>query len=143
MKSICKIKEGGQTMLLMVLVVAAAAIGAITFSSFTVISEMRQVTDARATSAALFAADAGIECILFHEFGKETYGLGCPECPDNPEAGYVSPEAELFTGGPKFSFQLVSKTIEGANETSIWTATGKDALGKTARSFRLTLRKLI
>jgi hypothetical protein len=143
MKNIYKTREKGQTMLLMVIIISAAAIGAMTFASFTVISEMRQVTDARATSAALFAADAGIECILFHEFGKETYGLGCPECPDNPDIGYVSPEVELFSGGPKFSFQLVSKTVDGSNETSVWRAIGKDSLGKTARSFRLTLRKLI
>jgi hypothetical protein len=136
-------KESGQTMLLMVIIIAAAAISAMTFSSFTVISEMRQVTDARATSSALFAADAGIECILFHEFGKVTYGLGCPACPSNPAVGYVSPEVELFSGGPKFNIQLVSKTINGANETSVWVATGKDSLGKASRSFRLTLRKLI
>ncbi|MDD4818891.1 MAG: hypothetical protein PHH27_01785, partial [Candidatus Colwellbacteria bacterium] len=72
-------KEGGQMMMLMVIIVASTALAAIAFSSFTVVSELRQVTDARLSGQALFAADTGIECILFKEFGNEPYYTGsCP-----------------------------------------------------------------
>jgi len=126
-------------MLLMVIVITATTLTAMAFASFTVISELRQVTDARLSGAALFAADTGIECVLFKEFGNAPYGSGCPAC----EGDCESEEVELYPGGPKFSFQFVSRTLNGANETIVWKAIGKDASGKTVRSLQITLRKLI
>lgn len=133
-------KEKGQTMILMVVVIAATALAAIAFSSFTVISEIKQVTDARATSAALFAADTGIECILFREFGNAPYGEGCPVCNGNCKP---SGEAIISSTGARFTFEFVSRTVSGSNETMVWRAIGKDSSGRTVRSLQLTLRKLI
>ncbi|MFA5053136.1 MAG: hypothetical protein WC565_03695 [Parcubacteria group bacterium] len=140
--------ESGQMMLLMVIVIAAVALAAMAFSSFTVISELRQVTDARLSGAALFAADTGIECILFKEFGSAPYGEGCPtltgDACDSGETGTCeAPETELFAGGPKFSFQLVSRRKdELGRDIVVWKAIGKDASGRAVRSLQITLIKL-
>ena len=132
-------RESGQMMLLMVIVISATALAAMAFSSFTVVSELRQVTDARVSGAALFAADTGIECILFKEFGNAPYGPGCPVCVGDCN----TEEAELFPGGPKFKFQFVSREIDGPRETVVWKAIGRDASGRAVRSLQITLRKLI
>ncbi len=132
-------KEGGQMMMLMVILITATTLSAIIFSSFTVVSELRRVTDARNSTAALFAADTGIECILFREFGYFPYGLGCPACIGD----CVTDEVELFPRGPRFRFRFISRTIVGSVETAVWESIGKDALGTTTRSIQLTLRQLI
>jgi len=144
--------QSGQMMLLMVIVIAATALAAMAFSSFTVVSELRQVTDARVSGAALFAADTGIECILFCQFGNAAYGPGCPSfttgasCPTSgtfPADGEMTPEVELFTGGPKFRIQFVSRAVNGLRETVVWRAIGRDAAGRATRSLQITLTKLI
>ena len=132
-------KEGGQMMMLMVIIVASTALAAIAFSSFTVVSELRQVTDARLSGQALFAADTGIECILFKEFGNEPYYTGsCPIC----NGDCSTSEKKLYPGGPAFSFHFVDREVNWPNETVIWKAVGKDASGKVTRSLQITLRKL-
>jgi hypothetical protein len=131
--------EGGQMMMLMVIIIASAALAAIAFSSFTVVSELKQVTDARLSGMALFAADTGIECILFKEFGNAPYGAGCPPCVGNCS----TPEVELYSNGPVFSFNFVSRTINGPQETVVWRAVGKDPSGRATRALQITLRKLL
>ena len=132
-------KEGGQMMMLMVILIAGTTLAAVAFSSFTVVSELRRVTDARLSTAALFAADTGIECILFREFGHAPYGLGCPVCIGD----CVTPEVRLFPDGPRFRFQFVSRNTDGGIETVVWEAVGRDHLGRTARSIQLTLQEIV
>jgi len=132
-------KEGGQMMILMVILIAATTLAAIAFSSFTVVAELRRVTDTRLSTAALFAADTGIECILFKEFGNAPYGLGCPPC----EGDCVTEEVRLFPDGPRFRFQFVSRNTDGGIETVVWESIGRDHLGRTSRSIQLTLREII
>ena len=132
-------KESGQMMMLMVILIAATTLAAVAFSSFTVVSELRRVTDARLSTAALFAADTGIECVLFKEFGHAPYGLGCPPCVGD----CVTEEIRLFPDGPRFRFQFVRRDIIGGVETVVWESIGRDHLGRTARSIQLTLREIV
>lgn len=126
-------------MMLMVILIAATTLAAVAFVSFTIVSELRRATDARHSTAALFAADTGIECILFKEFGYHPYGLGCPACVGD----CTTDEIELFPRGPRFRFRFISRTIVGSVETVVWESIGRDALGTTTRSIQLTLRQLI
>lgn len=134
-------KNSGQTMMLMVILIAAASLSAIIFASFIVIAELRYVTDARLSGAALFAADTGIECVLFAEFGNAPYGLGCPPICNSP--GCSTPEAVIGSGGPRFRLQLVSSDISGGRRIIVWRAIGRDASGRAARSLEIVLRELI
>jgi len=133
-------------MMLMVILIAGTTLAAVAFSSFTVVAELRRVTDARLSTAALFAADTGIECILFREFGHDDYEsvvrLENGGCPTYIE-GHSTDEIALFEGGPRFRFQLVSRNTDGEIETVVWEAIGRDHLGRTARSIQLTLREIV
>ena len=126
-------------MMLMVILIAGTTLAAVAFSSFTVVAELRRVTDARLSTAALFAADTGIECILFREFGHAPYGLGCPPCVGD----CTTSEVRLFPDGPKFRFQFVRRYIVGGVEEVVWESIGRDHLGRTARSIQLTLREIV
>jgi len=136
-------KERGQTMMLMVILIAAVSLSAIVFTSFVVVAELRRVTDARLSGAALFAADTGIECVLFYEFGHAPYGLGCP--PICQGAGCFTSWAQIGSGGssPSFQLQFVSSTIANARQITIWRAIGRDASGRAVRSLEITLQQLI
>ena len=127
-------------MILMVVLIAATTLAAIAFSSFTVVAELRRVTDARLSTAALFAADTGIECILFRELRPDLYGPECPPCldPCTSFSNYGN-----LPDGSKFKFRLVSEERVGGRIISVWEAVGKDALGRTARSIQLTLREVV
>ena len=135
-------KEGGQMMMLMVILIASATLATITFISFALIIELRRATDARLSTMALFAADTGIECILFREFGDPIFynESGCPVY--SPHYMNFSDYGTL-SNGSKFKFRLVLKNIEDGHVISIWEAVGKDAWGITTRSIQLTLRQMI
>ncbi len=134
-------KNSGQMMMLMVILIGVVSLSAIIFASFVVVAGLRYVTDARLSGAALFAADTGIECVLFAEFGNAPYGLGCP--PICPYHGCLTPEAEIGPGGPKFQLQFISSTTQGNIKTIIWRSIGKDASERAVRSLEITLREVI
>ena len=133
-------KERGQMMILMVILIAATTLAAIAFSSFTVVTELRRVTDARLSTSALFAADTGIECILFKEFRPDLYGPECPPCPD-PCTSFSN--YSNLPDGSKFKFRLASRDEAHGRIISVWEAVGSDALGRTIRSIQLTLQQRI
>ncbi len=135
-------KEEGQMIILMVILIAGTTLAAVAFSSFTVVSELRRVTDARLSTEALFAADTGIECILFKEFGHADYGLGCPPCVGGVE-DCVTEEIRLFPDGPRFRFRFVRRDRIGEVERVVWESIGRDHLGRTSRSIQLTLREIV
>jgi hypothetical protein len=86
--------SSGQMMILLVVIMSAVALAAMTLSSFLIVAQLKQVTDARLSGSALFAADEGIECVLFHEFNYDVYnatannglGSGCPTYSDTLDA---------------------------------------------------------
>ena len=66
--------ERGQTMLLTVMLLSSAILGATSLAALLVLYQLRQATDAKASTQAIFAADSGIECVLFEKIaGMEDY----------------------------------------------------------------------
>lgn len=126
-------------MMLMVIIIASTALTAIAFSSFMIISELKQVTDARLSAAALFAADTGIECVLFKNFPNAPYGPGCPSCIGD----YCDSSEAVLPNGSVFSYKFISRTIDGQSETIVWRAVGRDAINRATRALQITLKKRI
>ncbi len=110
-------------MLLTVLVLSSVIAIVTTLATLLISFQLRQVTDAQASGQAIFAADTGIECIIFKKFGTPGATTTCPE------------ENREFTlpGGAKFTFALVRR--DGNNET--WLSVGKDKNGRVARALQI------
>jgi len=96
-------KQEGQAMLVTVMILSSAILGATVLASLLVLFQLRQATDAKSSTQAIFAADSGIECILFERVsGTFNYGnCGLPPAArvdlDN-EAYYVVTDL----GGDRF-----------------------------------------
>lgn len=131
--------NNAQTMLLMIIIIAATILASVIFVSFALIITLRQAVDSRASTEALFAADTGIECVLFREFNVDVYGPGCPPCVGDCDTDFVY----LFPNGPSFKFQIISRSRHNNVETVIWKATGRDSSRRAVRSLEITLRQLI
>jgi len=61
-------KEKGQVMLMSVLLISSAVLGAATLAGLLVLFQLRQTADAEASARAVFAADAGMERALFEVY---------------------------------------------------------------------------
>ena len=70
------IKNKGQVMLLSVLVISSAVLGATSLAGLLVLSQLRQASDAQGSTQAIFAADAGIECALYRNYIDNAYFCG-------------------------------------------------------------------
>lgn len=67
-------RQGGQAMLLTVMLLSSAILGATSLAALLVLFQLRQATDAKASTQAIFAADSGIECVLFERIvGTQNY----------------------------------------------------------------------
>ena len=136
-------KESGQMMILLVIVVSAVSLSAMALSSFLVVSQLKQVTDARFSGAALFAADEGGECILLHEFNNGVYGTtGCPSYPQTPEecTGVWSGEATISGGG---SYQFKCDNLQSDANKKYFISVGKDKPGEADRITRILQLTLV
>ena len=60
--------EKGQLMLLSVLLISSAVLGAATIAGLLVLFQLRQTADAEASAQAVFASDAGIERALYEKY---------------------------------------------------------------------------
>ncbi len=132
MKINFNINNSGQTMILSVLVLSGLISVVAALSSFLLSVQIRSVTDARASGEAIFAADTGIECILFKEFGRSLYSS--VDCPN------IGEEKILFNGAEpraRFTFNIVSQV--GENKTYL--SVGKDKYGRTARALQISFTK--
>ena len=77
----------GQTMLLTVMLLSGAILSATSLAALLVLYQLRQATDAKASTQAIFAADSGIECVLFEQILSLTTGtspefIKCGIAPD-------------------------------------------------------------
>lgn len=63
-------KQSGQTMLVTVMILSSAILGATVLASLLVLFQLRQASDAKSSTQAIFAADSGIECIIFERVGE-------------------------------------------------------------------------
>lgn len=74
-----RVREKGQVMLLSVLLISSAVLGAATIAGLLVLFQLRQTADAEASARAVFAADAGIERSLYEKYRNPTFtcdGIG-------------------------------------------------------------------
>ncbi|MDD4930982.1 MAG: hypothetical protein PHG66_02380 [Candidatus Colwellbacteria bacterium] len=139
MKRLCGQK--GQMMIFLVVIISAVILGAMTLSSFLVVTELKQVTDSRFSGAALFAADTGIECVLFHEFGNSDYNsVGCPGY--NDITGDWSLEGIESISGSTVGMYKFRRDSETANQM-VWTSIGTDSARRLTRALQITLNKKI
>ncbi|HUZ92794.1 MAG TPA: hypothetical protein VNG29_02220 [Candidatus Paceibacterota bacterium] len=69
--------RNGQAMILTVLTLGGAILGATTIAGLIMTYQIRQTTDAADSAKAIFAADAGVECGLYQYFDDPT-----TLCPD-------------------------------------------------------------
>ena len=69
-----KQSEVGQTMLLTVMLITSVILSSTAISALLVLFQLRQVSDVKASTQAIFAADSGLECILYEKVrGGENY----------------------------------------------------------------------
>ena len=81
-------KKEGQTMILTVMLLTSAILSATAISALLVLFQLRQASDIKASTQSIFAADAGIECVLYEKVvGGENYS-NCKTVLDNG-ASYV------------------------------------------------------
>lgn len=117
-----KRSQNGQTMLLTVMILSSAVLGATVLASLLVLFQLRQSSDAKSSTQAIFAADSGIECILFERIGGTFNYQNCGAPPATP------PQIDLDNG----AFYTVVELGGGDGFKSVGRA------GRTTRAFEIT-----
>lgn len=111
---------GGQAMLMTVVLLSGAILSATALASLLILFQLRQAGDITASTKAVFAADAGIECVFFNKF-RTTASLR--DCGDtNPV---------VLDNGAEYR---TIETTAGAEES--WKSAGRFA--RSARAFEVT-----
>ncbi len=121
-------KNNGQVMLLSVLILSSIIAVVTALASLLISFQLRQVTDARESAEAIFAADTGIECVLWKQFGSSN-SVTCP----SPNTDFVMP------GGESFRIKQITNDPATGNQT--WLSVGRSASGRTARALQISLVK--
>ncbi|MDD5098836.1 MAG: hypothetical protein PHP35_00625 [Candidatus Colwellbacteria bacterium] len=142
----------GQTMILLVIVIASVALTAMALSSFIVVSQLKQVTNSRMTGEAIFAADEGVECVLLHEFNYPVYQStsnnggesGCPTYSDGEDdcSGLWSGGEDVWkpiSGGGSYRFKCTG--LDRTNNVKTFLSVGRDKSGKAIRALEIRLTK--
>lgn len=128
-------KSGGQTMLLIVLVLGSAIVGAASLSALLTTYGLKQITRAQESAQAIFAADTGVEWALYQRFGNcKNPRQANPRCP--PPAEYDAPFPE--TGA---RFELV-EVRSGAPREERWFSVGTNSTGSVSRAMEITFKLL-
>jgi len=107
--------QKGQVMLLTVMMLTGVILSTTSLVALLVLYQIRQTTDVIASSQAIFAADAGIECALYREVAK-----GTPSEWGNCSAGKLS-------NGAEFKTETQGNTIKSAGKSR-----------RSARAFKAT-----
>ncbi len=142
-------KQEGQTLLLTVLVIAGVILMVSTLAGLIMSYSLRQVTNAQASAQAIFAADAGIECILYYHFcnapGGSCVAANCSSVPiTNPwtaSCGGSSP-ATYYNSNAFYSDKMQCVASDPTHGSQTWVSIGQDAASTTARSLRITLSQI-
>ncbi|MBI4193111.1 MAG: hypothetical protein HY536_00610 [Candidatus Colwellbacteria bacterium] len=126
--------NGGQTMLLMVLILGSAIVGAASLATILTSYGLRQVIRAQESAQAIFAADTGIEWALYRRFGicKNPVPSG-PRCTLPSEYDAPFPE----TGA---RFELVR--AGGTPQEEKWFSVGINSTGSISRAMEITFSLL-
>jgi len=129
----------GQSMVMMVVMLSTAAIGAATLATFLIVSGFRNISSASQSMNAIFAADSGIECVLFREFGYADYNTVvssvCPSYTNTPP--YESQSKSGTSGSFKFKFNR----DQSSAIIQDWSSFGEDINGRTKRVLNIRFTK--
>jgi hypothetical protein len=87
-------QDSGQVMMIVIMVLSGVMIGSMAISGTLTARQIRQSADAGASSKVIFAADAGLEWVLY-KFVKDKYE--CIDCP-NGEVCDQLPEFKTSNG---------------------------------------------
>lgn len=123
----------GQSMVMMVVMLSTAALGAASLATFLILSGFRNISNAGQSMDAIFAADSGIECVLFREFGHVDYSEAvtagvCPSySPDSSNRNWPGP------------FYFVSNKSNDPR-TLDWSSFGEAGLTKRVLNIRFNKR---
>ncbi|OGY57393.1 MAG: hypothetical protein A3C03_00735 [Candidatus Colwellbacteria bacterium RIFCSPHIGHO2_02_FULL_45_17] len=80
-------RQRGQTMILTVMILTSAILSATAISALLVLFQLRQASDIKASMQAIFAADAGVECIFYERLGPG--GENYSNC-NTSEIGFIN-----------------------------------------------------
>lgn len=120
-------------MIFMVLVLSGIIVGSTGLASLLMRYSLTETTAAKDSMQALFAADAGMEAVLFRRFGN------CPvsneTCPDVPMASPTESERVNLSDGSFYKFRFISVDPDGNNET--WFSLGRDKSGRISRALEV------
>jgi len=92
--------RGGQSILVIVLVLGATMLGATTIAGYVSLQKIRAATDIIDSTRAVYAADAGIEWCLYYKFNTAVgdSSFRCDSTVNNPMAELVFPESRASVG---------------------------------------------
>jgi len=117
----------GQAMLLTVMLLSSAILGATALAALLVLFQLRQATDAKASTQAIFAADSGIECVLFEKI--LSVSPGAPP-PNYANCGIAPDKVNLDNGS------LYTITVETSGGDTTIKSIGR--AGRTTRALEIT-----
>ncbi len=120
-------------MVMMVVLLSVAALGAAALGTFLVLSGFRNLSSSDQTMDAIFIADTGIECVLFNEFGHASYDAVSGYCPQIVGSSSVVKTTEKGS----FSF----KRTDSQPMYDDWSSTGANDNGKTTRVLDIRFTK--
>ena len=119
-------------MLLSVLLISSAVLGATTIASLLVLFQLRQAADAKTSAQAVFAADAGVERALFQR----------GDCVVNSDYTILSGDSEFsinsnpYYGNPKVKYGVIF-----SEDCQIVRSAGLS--NRSSRAFQINLAGLI
>ncbi|MDE2144948.1 MAG: hypothetical protein KGJ01_03215 [Patescibacteria group bacterium] len=139
-------KDSGQTLLLTVLIIAGVIMMVASISGLIMSYAIRQVTNAQASTQAIFAADAGIECVLYYHFCNNSVGgSSCPavDCSNpvisNPWSLNCGPDSTRYRQSTNAPYLYTIQCANSSPNYQTWVSIGQDSAGTTARSLQITI----
>ncbi|OGY56581.1 MAG: hypothetical protein A2119_01635 [Candidatus Colwellbacteria bacterium GWA2_46_10] len=116
--------EKGQLMLLSVLLISSAVLGAATIAGLLVLFQLRQTADAEASAQAVFASDAGVERALYEKYRNGYCGDA------NSQISSVEDPQDIFTIADDVQYKVLLE-----EECTLAKSAGLS--GRSARAFIL------
>lgn len=139
-----KFRRGGQVMILTVLALGGAILGATTIAGLLMLYQIRQATDLANSGKAIYAADAGLEWTLYNWFcGNDP--VNKPICPAPDQASWSAKTLTLGNGAKAIVTQYCfgesgapMPNCTGVSSASSTTFKSLGSSGNSSRAFGLT-----
>lgn len=132
-----KNKRSGQVMILTVMALGGAILGATTIAGLLMLYQIRQSTDLANSAKAIYAADAGLEMSLYNWFCDSNNRTPCPA----PNAAAWNGKTLVLTNGSKavvsqYCFDSNGAQLQTCVPTSNASSTTFKSLGSSGNSSR-------